>query len=246
MVILPSLLSKLQNTIDERLSVPAMEAASAAAALSWFRAMMIEGYAIAGLLSTAHVEAANANLRSLSEAWLQLRFLLKCTPDRNVAGATARAFALLELHSYLGMRSADGSSIAVVDLELAQMRRQYPGLVDDLEARRAVKGRGRMQYWTGMGPGALAKVVQTTLGSQPRLADLYKFLSWDAHHAMAPGLNVSHDSHGSQISLVLRTRQPAADAAAFFAKVATYFLLDGWMLLSEAYAWPSLSHGGMH
>jgi hypothetical protein len=76
----------------------------AAAALAWFHAMVTEGEAIRVLGATEFAIATNANLRSLCEAWLQLRYLLKCTEDPNDAGRRARVFALVEFRDFLAAK----------------------------------------------------------------------------------------------------------------------------------------------
>jgi hypothetical protein len=211
----------------------------AAAVLSWYRAMITEAEAISLLCATEHAESAASNLRSLCEAWLQLRYTLKCATDPNDAARRARTFALLEFHDYLLAKGAIAAELKLVTDEIAAVRALDPIVVAELEKGRATTGPARLKYWSGKGPTGLIADVQRTIDPLTRLSDYYKLASWDAHQVMAPALNASLDP-GPPPRLRLKAKLEPAEDAMFFEAVALYFLQDGYSLIASYFDWPPL------
>jgi hypothetical protein len=240
---LSRLLDALQERLQTTLPIPDADAEAGASALAWFRAMVTEAEAIRVLGETEHAEAAVSNFRSMFEAWLQLRYLLKVCPDANDAGRQARAFALFEFSDYLVNTGGDADDVRLVEDQLRPLRQHFPAIISEIEARRNPKKKapGNPNYWSGKGPTQMIKAVQATVKVKTKLADLYKFTSWNPHHVMAPLLNATleYRADGS-IHIQFHPRQTPEEAATHYSGLATQLLMDGWTLLQEKFSWPPL------
>ncbi len=228
---LEQVLSPIRKALRGELDIPDGHVHTATAALGLFRAIMEQSDAIEVLRTSDAAHAASANVRSLFEAWIQLRYLLKCCDNQVAASVKCRTFALLELHDFLLVSQGADADPTAIDKKLADLREVDDEAVEEIIRLRAGELGGSRFYWTGLGPTALVKRVQETIPPNTRFADLYKFLSWDAHHIMAPLLNATLQRRDDDWHIQGSPRQPHEEAARFASELAAQMVKDAWSLL---------------
>ena len=228
---LEQILSPIRQALRGGLDIPDEHVQTAIAALGLFRAIMEQAEAIELLRTSSDaVHAAPANLRSLFEAWIQLRYLLRCCDSQVAASVKCQTFAVLELRGFLVASQGTDADVATIDRKLADLRKVDDDAVEEVVRLRAGKLGGSKFYWTGLGPRALVRRVQDTIPPHTRLADQYKFLSWDAHHVMAP-LDATLERRNTDWNIQVSPRQLPQEAARFVSQLAAQMVKDAWSLL---------------
>src|ERR1041384_4276915 len=146
---LESLLEELRPRLRARVDFPDDEADAVAATMSLLRAMVVQAEAILTLARTNIAEAGASNLRTMFEAWCDLRYILD-EPGRGNNGRRYRVFGLLELRDYLAATATPSDDhakeLAEVDAALAPYKANRPALVDAAEVERTSK---RPPPWIG-------------------------------------------------------------------------------------------------
>lgn len=228
---LEQILSRIRQALRGGLDIPDGHVHTATAALGLFRVIMEQSEAIELFRTSDAVHAAPANLRSLFEAWIQLRYLLKCCDSQVAASVKCRTFAVLELRDFLVASEGTDADPAAIDAKLADLREVDDEAVEEVVRLRAGELDGSRFYWTGLGPTALVRRVQDTIPPHTRLADQYKFLSWDAHHIMAPLLNATLERRDDDWHIQVSPRQAPEEVARFTSELAAQMVKDAWSLL---------------
>jgi hypothetical protein len=226
--LLDAVLADARQLVDVDIPVPRQGTETfdlAMVATALLRAAYMQAAAVRAVVDTETPEAASPNLRSLYEAVGELHQLLK---ENQLAHARlAYLFALREVRAYLAA-AGDSVELREVDRELERLRDLAPA-----EYSRAMAS--RENYWSGKraklvraGFEAIASLTgmpdPTPVGAQ-----LYKLLSWDDHHVMAPMLNVQTLVNSANFGRVKRSG--AVDDPEEFIPQMAAFALGGCLKL---------------
>jgi len=246
---LETVLRELTPRLRARVDFPDDEADAVAATMSLLRAMVVQAEAILALSRTTIAEAGASNLRTMFEAWCDLRFILD-EAGRGNNGRRYRVFGLLELRDYLAATATSmdnhAREIAEVDGALAPYRKNRPALVDAAEVERTGK---RPPPWTtrrasmlkalldpgstSPGPrasGSVAVVVGTPSDGVARA------VSWDSRNTLQAALDATIDTdEAGQIRLNFRRRQIPAESGAFYCAMAARMLSNAWLKFAHAF-----------
>lgn len=224
-------LTRLDAVINAGFELPDARSETGAVALVLLRQIAVNAEAVLAISETQVAEAAIANLRTMFEAWCQLRYLLKCTPDSEESAVTCQAFSLLEFRAWLESESASAEEVAPLNEAIEVLRKRHAAGVQSAEDLRSGVTKGKnSKYWTGLGPTALVREVSAGLPDPGHGPKFYKFTSWDAHVIMAPILEITRTTRDGLLHLEMGPRQPPEEAAAVHCGAALELLRDSWGL----------------
>lgn len=227
--------AKLRGCIDHvdsllktSLQFPDANIDAARAAFGLLRAMTEQAEAIALLATTHVVHAAGANLRSLFEAWIQLRYIVQ-DKDPNREARRCIIFALTELRDRTDPDVVQGEDRTAIERQLDSYCQADPQVAAEVARARERKG-SEGRYWTRMGPSALAGFVEQRMPSRLKgkdvLQEYYKYASWDAHHVLTPVLRVHVDTAATEPAIRISESEYAPEEAEYLCSLAGRMLQD--------------------
>lgn len=194
---LDTVISRVEKRVTSTLTFADEKAESAAVTVALIRIMVDHARAVSLLTSSRLGETANAQVRSMMEAWIEIVAVLD-GPDPEENARRSVVFGLLEFGDH-GRQTGhlDEADYAQLEATLRPYREKHTALVDDVEAQRSGKDRRHRHYWTGVSRSELLKRMEER-GLASQLRSVYKLLSWDAHHVIAAALqsSVSTDTNG--------------------------------------------------
>jgi len=241
---LEALLEELRPRLRARVDFPDDDADAVAATMSLLRAMVVQAEAILALARTNIAEAGSSNLRTMFEAWCDLRYILD-EPGRGNNGRRYRVFGLLELRDYLAATATPASShateLAEVEAALAPYVAQRPALVDATSVERAAKrpppwagrNRTRMLRHLTEAPATPTPAAGTTEAGND---NVLRALAWDSRNALQAALDATIDTDDDgQIRLTFRRRRLPAESGAFYCAMATRMLSNAWLKFANAF-----------
>jgi len=230
---LSRLLGYLENRLPGlRLSKQDGDVATAAMAL--LRAAMVQAAAVLTLARTQVAEAAQVNVRSLFEAWVNLRYLLlHGDPTRNARKCIASAH--LELRDHVSTLTDSEKNVAKIDALLDRLKKADAAAVQDVVAQR----QERRYHWSGLSRTKLVETVGAALPPQEvNLRQAYKVMSWDGHHDIAVIRDVQRAAMENGEHLEFRHWQAQQETAEGCAYMALGLLADCWTVFAGAFGLP--------
>ena len=245
---LERVLEYLRSQLKARIELSDADVESLAATMALLRVMAAQAEAILILARTSFAEAGGANLRTLFEAWCDLRIIL-ADGDRNENGRRFRIFALLELEDFMRDTASAGDDnareIETVRRELAHYEANNGDLVAAVKAER----RKKSKLWSGKSRTAMLRLLNTSstrraalpnAEERPVLVDLFKFLSWDSHNIITGILDVTIDlDDQGETRINFGHRQTQAESGGFNCGLAVLMLMDGWSHFANAFNLPT-------
>jgi hypothetical protein len=196
------------------------------------RVMVAQAEAIAVLSTPEIADSAGSNIRTLYEAWVDLRVIL--IGDRNQNGAQFRLFGLLQFRRHANVlmaRQEDvAAAIAEIDSDLERYRKLYPALVAKVEA---MKG----NFWSGQTRKAMLIALEEQLvkSEAATLMDIYKIFSWQAHSTLAAVLGLIITEEDGETRMGFGPYQTPEFAADYYCTIAERLLGDAWKSFENAF-----------
>jgi hypothetical protein len=192
-------------------------------ARSYMRAILAQGTAIAWLADSGAAECSYSNLRSLFEAYLDLRFLL--TGERQ--GSRARRVILYAMHDLL--ETAD--TLGLGGEERDGIRDGIAAYADEdpptYAAFLADWSQKRRSHWSGMTRSSIMRA----LDPEPLVLTIrYKAYSWESHGVLSAVLDHVRDASGHAGH---EYRQSQAEVAAHTCVEASWSILASWGGMKE-------------
>lgn len=230
---LSHVLGFLENRLPG-LQLPGADNDVAIASMALLRAAMVQGAAVLTLGRTEVAESAEVNLRSLFEAWVNLRFLL-LHGDRTRNARKYIASAYLELRDYVAALGDSEEDVAKLDALLEKLKQADPAAVQEVVTQRE----DRKWHWSGLN---LTKVIDTVGAALPpkdvNLRQVYKLMSWGGHHDIAVIRDVQRTALEDGEHVTFKHWQPQEETAEFCAYGALGFLADCWTVFAGAFGLP--------
>jgi hypothetical protein len=231
---LDTTISHVANRLATTLSFADEKPESAAVVVALIRIMVDHAKAISLLTSGRLGETANAQVRSMMEAWIEIVAVLD-GPDPEENARRSVVFGLLEFGDH-GRQTGhlDEEDYAQLDAKLRPYRENHSELVADVEAQRSGKDKKRSRlYWTGVSRSELLKRMEER-GPAAHLRSIYKLLSWDAHHVIAAALqsSVTTDANGV-INVGYHALGLEEDGAVFTRYLAVQILGHAWVHVAQ-------------
>ena len=240
---LDTALAYLQRRLKTRLDFPDEEVEAVAATMALLRTMVAQAEAIRLLAKSEFAEAGSSNLRTIFEAWCDLRAILG-DGDRNANGRRFRVFALLEFRDYIKSQVSESddqaSELADIENELEPYQRSHKDLVAQIEKERE-KG---AKLWSGKTRTAMLRALdaaptasgKTRPEDVPTLVQIFKVLSWESHNILIGVLDVKIDTdEKGETRILFGHRQTQREAGAFNCAMAERMLGDSWMQVQRAF-----------
>ena len=236
-------LDYLQRHVKDQLNFPDEDVEAVAATMALLRTMIAQAEAIRLLAKSEFAEAGASSLRTIFEAWCDLRAILT-DGDRNENGRRFRIFALLEFRDYIRSQVSatddHASELSDIAKELKPYEREYAALVAQIEQERK-KG---AKLWSAKTRTAMLKTMdaapppsgKTRLEDATTLVQIFKVLSWESHNILVGILDVKigTDENG-QTRLQFGHRQTQQEAGAFNCAMAERMLGDSWIQFQRAF-----------
>jgi hypothetical protein len=222
---LEALTGYLARRFHSDLVIDNADAYLGAALIALVRTMVAESRAIIALCKAALPESSHTHLRPMLEARMEVDVILR-GPDNRKNAIGYIAFGLLELRA---MRDGQGKESDGIDERIDTLRKHAPDVVAAAEADRE-HGRPPL-YWPKTSRKALLKELYP---AHPKMLDLYKFFSWDAHQILTAVVEVDVDESGPEPQIRFMPRQPADEAQQFAVTLAHNMLGDTWDKVAPA------------
>jgi hypothetical protein len=215
------IIPRARKMLARRREIPDEDADIGAAMLALVHAMLDHADAILTLSRTPQAETGMAHLRVMLEGWMELESILTIGDARQNALRYA-IFGALELRDTFVATGQDPEDIAAANARVEEYRARAPEAVAAEEKRRAKKR--RPHFWSDMGRSKTLAAIDAAQGTDKTLVHLYKVLSWDAHHIVAPALNVWFDRSGGELRINYELRQTPEEASLFIRATAARIL----------------------
>jgi hypothetical protein len=241
-------LDYLRPKLRARIDIPDSEIEAVAAMMTLMRVMVTQAESILVLARTEFAEAGGSNLRTMFEAWCDIRIILG-EGDLNENGRRFRIFGLLEIGDFMrataSARDDNAKEIETVEKELAPYEKNYPDLVAAVKAERKKKSK----LWSGKTRSSMLHLLSKSStreesapnsSERPALLDMFKFLSWDSHNIVTGVLDVTIDEdERGEIRLNFGHRQTQAESGEFNCGLAALMLSDSWLHFARAFNLPT-------
>lgn len=222
-------IDRIEARLGSTLTFADSKADSAAVTIALMRIMIAHVRAIAIVGATPYAEATGANVRAMMEAWIEIYSVLEPGKEEDSARRSV-VFGLFEFRDHSRVTGhLDQAELDSIDNAIAPYRAKHGAMVADIEALRSRKDPRNRNYWTGTSRSALLERMETR-GVASTLRSIYKMLSWDAHHIIAPALqsSVQTDSNGD-IQVGYHPLAVPEDTAAFNRYLAVQMLTKAWI-----------------
>lgn len=243
-------LTYLRHRMSGALNFGGAEIDANAAVLGHLRALVLQAEAILKIARTDFSHASTSNLRTMYEAWMELRVLL-ASPDRQAAGFRFGLFGLLEFRDFRVARGDTPEELVDIDERLRRYQVKNASMYE--QVIRDCQDAKKPAYASGSRAAVLSTIQKTDkaktakqkseavaagmspkeVDAVPNLFDIYKFLSWDTHGVINM-LEAEFDDDRDTVSYF--NRQSSADAGEFTASMANALLADAWHSVKAVYS----------
>ncbi len=190
---------------------------------SWLETSTRYGEAIRVLLAEDHVGAVGPLERALWEMWINWKFLLNHSSDRDRAAAKVFLIARIEGIDFSKKHEADvrKTTLDSLQTELDGLARLYPEAYSEVVQQRKKK----LRTWSGISYSKMEKQVA-------RQPVVYTLLSWDTHGTIGTfrDVRIRREGEDAIITFARRADDPMANPArvAYLATEVLYDMFEGW------------------
>jgi hypothetical protein len=226
-------IARIEQRVESRLGFPDEKVHSGAAVLLLMRIMLAHGKALTLLEVGPLATTGDVHLRAMFEAWIDLWAVLDSKDPEDQARRMI-VFGLVEFRDHnpttAGLSTEDRAHL---EEALRPYKENFAALVQDIELQRTNKDPRNRFYWSGLSRTEQIRRMQAR-GVSDTLLDIYKLLSWDAHHVLAVALRTTiRKDEAGELQVMFHPQLLPEDSAHLNGTLAIKMLVKAWLPITK-------------